>query len=48
MSARCASRATSTNIILAGGIAILMALTFDLVLLAVQRFLTPWRRVAHA
>jgi osmoprotectant transport system permease protein len=37
-----------TNIILAGGIAILMALAFDLVLFGIQRVLTPWRRVAQA
>ncbi|HEX3172846.1 MAG TPA: ABC transporter permease [Solirubrobacterales bacterium] len=34
-----------TNIIIAGGIAILMALSFDLALLAIQRLATPWRRV---
>jgi osmoprotectant transport system permease protein len=35
-----------TSIIIAGGIAILMALAFDAVLLAVQRLTTPWRRAA--
>lgn len=35
-----------TAIIIAGGIAILMALGIDAVLLTVQRFVTPWRRVA--
>jgi osmoprotectant transport system permease protein len=35
-----------TSIIIAGAIAILMALTFDVVLLTVQRLLTPWRRAA--
>jgi osmoprotectant transport system permease protein len=35
-----------TNIIIAGGIAILMALGFDAILLAAQRLLTPWRRAA--
>lgn len=34
-----------TNIILAGGLAILMAVLFDLVLLVIQRLATPWRRV---
>jgi osmoprotectant transport system permease protein len=34
-----------TNIILAGGLMILMALTLDTGLLAFQRFATPWRRV---
>jgi osmoprotectant transport system permease protein len=37
-----------TNIILAGGIAMLMAIAFDVVLLAIQRFATPWRRVETA
>ena len=35
-----------TNIIIAGGIAILMAVTFDAMLLGIQRFATPWRRAA--
>jgi osmoprotectant transport system permease protein len=34
-----------TNIIIAGGIAILMAISFDAILYGVQRFATPWRRV---
>jgi osmoprotectant transport system permease protein len=34
-----------TNIILAGGLMIVMALTLDAGLLAFQRFATPWRRV---
>jgi len=34
-----------TTIVLAGGIAILMALAFDALLLIIQRFATPWRRV---
>jgi osmoprotectant transport system permease protein len=37
-----------TNIIIAGGIAILMALSFDAILYLVQRLLTPWQRVARA
>jgi osmoprotectant transport system permease protein len=35
-----------TNLIIAGGIAFLMAISFGLVLLGVQRLLTPWRRAA--
>lgn len=34
-----------TTIVLAGGIAIVMALCFDALLLLAQRLLTPWRRV---
>jgi len=37
-----------TSIIIAGGIAIVMALAFDAALLAAQRLSTPWRRVASA
>jgi osmoprotectant transport system permease protein len=37
-----------TNIILAGGIAILMAVAFDAILYGVQRVATPWRRVSRA
>ncbi|MDX6606182.1 MAG: osmoprotectant transport system permease protein [Solirubrobacterales bacterium] len=33
-----------TNIVIAGGLMILMAVTFDLLLLAAQRLLAPWRR----
>jgi osmoprotectant transport system permease protein len=33
-----------TNIVIAGGLTILMAITFDLLLLLAQRFLAPWRR----
>ncbi len=36
-----------TNIIIAGGIAILMAISFDLILLGIQRYATRWRRVAE-
>jgi osmoprotectant transport system permease protein len=36
-----------TNILLAGGIAFLMAISFDMILLGVQRLATPWRRVAE-
>ena len=37
----------TTNIIIAGGIAILMALLFDLILLGVQRHFTPWKRAVQ-
>ena len=37
-----------TNLIIAGGIAFLMAVGFGLLLLAVQRLLTPWRRASAA
>lgn len=36
----------TTSIVIAGGIAILIALTFDVLLLTAQRLATPWRRVA--
>lgn len=36
-----------TNIIIAGGLAILMALVFDAALFCVQRFSTPWTRAAR-
>jgi osmoprotectant transport system permease protein len=35
-----------TNIIIAGGLAILMAIAFGLLLSALQRLITPWRRAA--
>jgi osmoprotectant transport system permease protein len=34
-----------TNIVIAGGIAILMAIVFNLLLVLTERRLTPWRRV---
>jgi osmoprotectant transport system permease protein len=37
-----------TNIIIAGGIAMLMAFAFDLILFAIQRFTTPWRKAEEA
>ncbi len=37
-----------TSIIIAGAIAILMAISFDLLLLGIQRLATPWRRAAEA
>ena len=36
-----------TSIIIAGGIAILMAFAFHLVLLGIERYATPWRRAAQ-
>jgi osmoprotectant transport system permease protein len=36
-----------TNLILAGGIAFLMAISFGLLLFGAQRLLTPWRRAAR-
>lgn len=38
----------STNIVVAGGIAIAMAIAFDALLLGVQRLATPWRRAAQS
>ncbi|HET9162797.1 MAG TPA: ABC transporter permease [Solirubrobacterales bacterium] len=37
-----------TSIIIAGGIAMLMALAFHLALVGIERYATPWRRVAAA
>ena len=37
-----------TSIVIAGSIAILMALAFDVILLTVQRLATPWRRLGSA
>jgi osmoprotectant transport system permease protein len=37
-----------TNIVIAGGIAISMAIAFDAILLLVQRLTTPWRRVRQS
>lgn len=37
-----------TSIIIAGGIAIMIALAFDAALFLVQRVVTPWRRVASS
>ena len=36
----------TTNLIIAGGIAFLMAVSFGLLLFGIQRLLTPWRRAA--
>jgi osmoprotectant transport system permease protein len=35
-----------TGIVIAGTLAILLALAFDLALVGIQRRVTPWRRVA--
>jgi osmoprotectant transport system permease protein len=35
-----------TNIVIAGGIAILLAIAFDAILYGIQRLATPWRRAA--
>ncbi len=37
-----------TNIIIAGGLAILIAIAFDAILYAIQRLATPWRRAVTA
>lgn len=37
----------TTNIIIAGGIAIAMALAFDLILLTIKRMTTPWTRATQ-
>jgi osmoprotectant transport system permease protein len=37
-----------TGVFAAGGLALLLALTFDVILLVVQRVLTPWRRARPA
>jgi osmoprotectant transport system permease protein len=34
-----------TNVVIAGGLAMLMALAFDLMLVVAQRFIVPWRKV---
>jgi osmoprotectant transport system permease protein len=36
-----------TNIVIAGGLTILMALAFDVALLVAQRLLAPWRRLTQ-
>ena len=37
-----------SNVVVAGGLCVLLAAVLDLVILAAQRALTPWRRVAAA
>ena len=39
--------AFKSNIVVAGGLCVLLAFAFDAVLLVAQRSLAPWRRVAH-
>jgi osmoprotectant transport system permease protein len=34
-----------TNVVIAGGLAVLIALAFDLMLVVAQRFIVPWRQV---
>jgi osmoprotectant transport system permease protein len=36
-----------SNVAVAGGLCILLAIVLDLMILGVQRALTPWRRAAH-
>jgi len=38
----------ATSIIIAGAIAMLMAIGFDLILVGIQRFSTPWRKAGEA
>ncbi len=35
-----------SNVVVAGGLAVLLAAAFDLVILLAQRLMTPWRRAA--
>jgi osmoprotectant transport system permease protein len=37
-----------TGVVAAGGLAVLLALALDVLLLAVQRAMTPWRRAQPA
>ena len=37
-----------TGVVAAGGLAVLLAVALDVVLLAAQRLLTPWRRARPA
>jgi osmoprotectant transport system permease protein len=37
-----------TGVVVAGGLAVLLALALDVVLLGAQRVLTPWRRARAA
>jgi osmoprotectant transport system permease protein len=37
-----------TNLIIAGGIAFLIAVSLGVILFAIQRFLTPWQRIGQA
>ena len=38
----------ATSIIVAGGIAVLMAMSFDAILIGIQRLATPWRKTAES
>ena len=37
-----------SNVVVAGGLAVLLAAAFDLLILGVQRMAMPWRRAAFA
>jgi len=37
-----------SNVVTAGGLAVLLAAILDLIVLTVQRLLTPWRRARFA
>ena len=37
-----------SNVVVAGGLSILLAAALDLIILTVQRAMTPWRRAAAA
>jgi osmoprotectant transport system permease protein len=37
-----------SNVVVAGGLAVLLAAVSDLIILGIQRLATPWRRAAHA
>jgi osmoprotectant transport system permease protein len=37
-----------TGVVAAGGLAVLLALALDVILLTVQRLMTPWRRAQPA
>ena len=41
-----AQRSFQSNVVLAGGLAVLLAAAFDLMILGAQRLATPWRRAA--
>jgi osmoprotectant transport system permease protein len=43
-----AQREFKSNVVTAGGLAILLAAGLDIIVLTVQRLLTPWRRAARA
>ena len=37
-----------SNVVVAGGLSVVLAAVLDLIILAAQRALTPWRRAAAA